>query len=50
MKLDINISENAKKELDTLWNEIKRIKNPHKYNVDLSQKLWDLKNELLENK
>lgn len=44
------ISENAKKELDTLWNEVKRIKNPHKYYVDLSQKLWDLKNELLENK
>ncbi len=44
------ISQNAKKELDTLWNEVKRIKNPHKYYVDLSQKLWDLKNELLENK
>lgn len=44
------ISENAKKELDTLWNEVKRIKNPHKYYVDLSQNLWDLKNELLENK
>ena len=44
------ISENANKELDTLWNEIRRIKNPHKYYVDLSQKLWNLKNELLENK
>ncbi len=44
------IAQNAKKELDTLWNEVKRIKNPHKYYVDLSQKLWDLKNELLENK
>ena len=44
------ISENSKKELDTLWNEIRRIKNPHKYYVDLSQKLWNLKNELLENK
>lgn len=45
-----DIAQNAKKELDTLWNEVKRIKNPHKYYVDLSQKLWDLKNELLENK
>lgn len=44
------IAQNAKKELDTLWNEVKRIKNPHKYYVDLSQKLWDLKNKLLENK
>lgn len=46
---DLNtIVQNAKKELDTLWNEVKRIKNPHKYYVDLSQNLWDLKNELLE--
>lgn len=44
------IAKNEKKELDTLWNEVKRIKNPHKYYVDLSQKLWDLKNELLKNK
>ena len=44
------IANNAKKELDTLWTEVKRIKNPHKYYVDLSQKLWDLKNELLEKK
>jgi len=45
-----SIVENAKKELDTLWDEVKRIKNPHRYYVDLSQKLWDLKNHLLENK
>ena len=43
------ISENAKKELDTLWNEIKRIKNPHKYYVDLSQELWNLKDSMLHN-
>lgn len=45
----ITIADNTKKELNTLWDEVKRIKNPHKYYVDLSQKLWDLKNELLEN-
>ena len=44
------IANNSKKELDTFWTEVKRIKNPHKYYVDLSQKLWDLKNELLEKK
>lgn len=44
------IANTAKKELNTLWNEVKRIKNPHKYYVDLSQKLWDLKNQLLEKK
>lgn len=48
---DLNtIADNAKKELNTLWDEVRRIKNPHKYYVDLSQNLWDLKNELLENK
>ena len=45
-----DIVENAKKELNTLWDEVKRLKNPHKYYVDLSQKLFDLKNELLEHK
>ena len=34
-------------QLDTLWDEVKRFDNPHNYYVDLSQKLWDLKNELL---
>lgn len=42
--------EKSKKELSTLWPEIKRLKNPHKYYVDLSKPLWDLKNELLSNK
>ncbi len=43
------IAENCKKELNTLWEEIKRIKNPHKYYIDLSQNLWDLKNNMLNN-
>ena len=38
----------AKEQLDTLWPEIKRLNNPHKYYVDLSKKLWDLKNDLLK--
>ena len=35
------------KQLDTLWDELKRFENPHKYYVDLSQKLWEIKNNLL---
>lgn len=35
-------------QLDTLWDELKRFEYPHKYYVDLSQKLWDKKNKLLE--
>ena len=42
------ICEKSKKELETLWPEVKRLKNPHKYYVDLSKPLWDLKNELLK--
>lgn len=44
-----DIAQNAKRELNTLWNEVKRMKNPHKYYVDLSEELWNLKNKLLEN-
>ena len=35
-------------QVDTLWEEVKRFDNPHKYYVDLSQKLWDVKHGLLE--
>ncbi|OEF99754.1 nicotinate phosphoribosyltransferase [Vulcanibacillus modesticaldus] len=41
------IRKRAKKELSTISEEIKRINNPHVYHVDLSQKLWDLKHELI---
>ncbi len=34
-------------QVDTLWDEVKRFDNPHNYYVDLSQKLWNIKNELL---
>ena len=38
-------------QMDTLWDEIKRFSNPHTYFVDLSQKLWDIKeNMILENR
>ena len=35
-------------ELSLQWEEVKRFENPHNYYVDLSQKLWDLKQELLK--
>jgi nicotinate phosphoribosyltransferase len=37
----------CKKQMDTLWDEVKRLEFPHKYYVDLSQKLWDIKHDLL---
>ena len=36
-------------QVDTLWDEVKRFDNPHTYYVDLSQRLWDLKQDLLKN-
>ena len=36
------------KQVDTLWDEVKRFDNPHTYYVDLSQKLWDIKYGLLK--
>lgn len=35
---------------ETLWDEIKRFENPHKYYVDLSERLWKIKNCLLDGK
>ena len=35
-------------EVDGLWEEVKRFENPHKYYVDMSEKLWQLKNDMLE--
>ncbi len=36
------------RQVDTLWDEVKRFDNPHTYYVDLSQKLWDIKYSLLK--
>ena len=33
---------------NTLWEEVKRFENPHTYYVDLSEKLWEEKNRLLD--
>lgn len=35
-------------QISTLWAEVKRFENPHPYYVDLSRKLWDLKQDLIE--
>lgn len=44
------IAEYAKLQLETIWDEVKRLNNPQRYYVDLSQKLYDLKTELLHRK
>lgn len=42
------LREYCKMEIEGLWDEVKRFENPHKYYVDLSQKLWDIRYSLLE--
>ena len=37
----------CREQVDALWDEVKRFENPHTYYVDLSQKLWDIKQTLL---
>ena len=43
----MEIRDYCQKELDTLWDETRRLVNPHQVYVDLSQKLYDMKIELL---
>lgn len=35
-------------QVNTLWDEVTRFENPHNYYVDLSQRLWDVKNDLIK--
>lgn len=35
-------------QIDTLWEEVVRFEYPHNYYVDLSQKLWNKKHELID--
>ena len=41
------LRQRCARELDRQWDEVKRFENPHNYYVDLSQKLWDIKQSLL---
>lgn len=43
----MEIRDFAKEELSKLWSEVLRFENPHTYYVDLSQQLWNLKQNLL---
>lgn len=42
------IKQFCKKEVDLLWDEVKRFERPHEYIVDLSKPLWDIKDKLLK--
>ena len=44
----MEIQKVCKRELDTLWEESRRLMNPHQVYVDLSDKLYDMKKKLFE--
>lgn len=44
----MEIRDYCRRELDTLWDEAKRLINPHRAHIDLSAKLHAMKNDLLE--
>lgn len=43
-----DIQKYCKEQSDTLWEEVKRFENPHRYYVDLSMPLWLMKQKLLK--
>ena len=45
-----SIREYCGSQIASLWEEVRRFENPHRYYVDLSQRLWDIKQELLRAK
>ncbi len=42
-----DISQYCKEQIDGLWDEVTRFEKPHTYYVDLSENLWNLRNDLL---
>ena len=44
----MDIREYCRQELDTLWDESRRLEFPHRVHVDLSNELWHMKNQLLD--
>ena len=42
------IQQHCAEDLDTFWDQYKRLLNPHRYKVDLSDSLWMLKNSMLQ--
>ena len=41
------ISQYREEQVNSMWDEVRRFENPHTYYVDLSEKLWNLRNDLL---
>ena len=42
------IRRHCREDIESFWDEVRRFDNPHNYYVDLSQKLWNIKHEMLK--
>lgn len=42
------IRDYCSEQIDNLWEEVKRFENPHTYYVDLSEELWRIRKDLIE--
>lgn len=45
----MEIQADCARDLATFWDQYKRLTNPHRYKVDLSEKLWMMKQSMLKN-
>ena len=41
------IREHCREEIEGMWDEVRRFTNPHNYYVDLSEKLWQIKHNMI---
>ena len=44
----LEIQAHCREDLATFWDQYKRLLNPHRYKVDLSDELWMLKQSMLK--
>lgn len=44
----MDIQKHCREDLATFWDQYKRLLNPHRYKVDLSDSLWMLKNSMIQ--
>lgn len=42
------IREYCEEQVETIWDEVQRFENPHTYYVDLSEKLWQIRDDLFK--
>ena len=41
------IRKHCREEIEGMWEEVRRFTNPHNYYVDLSEKLWQIKHDMI---